>query len=31
MWGAHFAGVIVSPANPGYGVTELVHQLKGKP
>jgi len=28
MWGAHFAGAIVSPANPGYTAAELVHQLK---
>ncbi|KAF8850680.1 acetyl-CoA synthetase-like protein [Acephala macrosclerotiorum] len=26
-WGAHWAGVVVSPANPGYGVRELAHHL----
>ena len=28
VWGAHFAGGIVSPANPGYTVDELAFQLK---
>ncbi|KAF2481070.1 hypothetical protein BDY17DRAFT_300645 [Neohortaea acidophila] len=28
VWGTHFAGGIVSPANPAYTVDELVHQLK---
>lgn len=28
MWGCLWAGGIVSPANPGYGIDELVHQLK---
>lgn len=28
MWGAHWAGAIVSPANPGYTVDELAFQLK---
>nr|POE82670.1 putative 4-coumarate--coa ligase 1 [Quercus suber] len=27
-WGCHFAGGIVSPANPGYTVEELAFQLK---
>lgn len=27
-WGTHWAGGIVSPANPGYTLDELVHQLK---
>ncbi|KAK0273050.1 hypothetical protein LTR35_012462 [Friedmanniomyces endolithicus] len=27
-WGCHFAGGIVSPANPGYTVDELAFQLK---
>lgn len=27
-WGTHFAGGIVSPANPGYTVDELAYQLK---
>lgn len=27
-WGCHWAGGIVSPANPGYTVRELVHHLK---
>jgi 4-coumarate--CoA ligase len=27
-WGTHFAGGIVSPANPGYTVDELAFQLK---
>jgi len=27
-WGAHWAGGIVSPANPGYTVDELAFQLK---
>jgi acyl-CoA synthetase (AMP-forming)/AMP-acid ligase II len=27
-WGVHWAGGIVSPANPGYTVDELAHQLK---
>ena len=27
-WGAHFAGGIVSPANPAYTVRELVHHLR---
>ncbi|KAK3712553.1 hypothetical protein LTR37_008996 [Vermiconidia calcicola] len=28
IWGTHFAGGIVSPANPGYTVEELAFQLK---
>ncbi|CAK3846194.1 4-coumarate-- ligase 1 [Lecanosticta acicola] len=28
IWGTHFAGGIVSPANPGYTVEELAYQLK---
>ncbi|KAM3077593.1 hypothetical protein ACMFMG_006929 [Clarireedia jacksonii] len=28
LWGAHWAGGIVSPANPGYTVDELAFQLK---
>ena len=28
MWGAHWAGGIVSPANPGYTAEELAFQLK---
>ena len=28
MWGVHWAGGIVSPANPGYTVDELAFQLK---
>lgn len=28
VWGTHFAGGIVSPANPGYTVDELAFQLK---
>lgn len=28
MWGCHWAGGIVSPANPGYTVEELAFQLK---
>ena len=28
MWGAHWAGATVSPANPGYTVEELAFQLK---
>ncbi|KAF2720259.1 acetyl-CoA synthetase-like protein [Polychaeton citri CBS 116435] len=28
IWGVHFAGGIVSPANPGYTVDELAFQLK---
>lgn len=28
IWGALWAGGIVSPANPGYNVEELVFQLK---
>ncbi|KAF9885666.1 hypothetical protein FE257_012648 [Aspergillus nanangensis] len=28
MWGAHWAGGVVSPANPAYTVEELVFQLK---
>ncbi|THZ22398.1 acetyl-CoA synthetase-like protein [Aureobasidium pullulans] len=28
MWGAHWAGATVSPANPGYSVDELAFQLK---
>lgn len=28
MWGCLWAGGIVSPANPGYGVEELTYQLK---
>lgn len=27
-WGAHWAGGIVSPANPAYNLRELVHHLK---
>lgn len=27
-WGTHWAGGIVSPANPGYTLDELCHQLK---
>ncbi|KAK5697136.1 hypothetical protein LTR17_024000 [Elasticomyces elasticus] len=27
-WGCHFAGGVVSPANPGYTVDELAFQLK---
>lgn len=27
-WGTHWAGGIISPANPTYTVKELVHQLK---
>ena len=27
-WGAHWAGAIVSPANPGYSAEELAFQLK---
>lgn len=27
-WGTHWAGGVVSPANPGYTVEELVFQLK---
>ncbi|KAK5173589.1 uncharacterized protein LTR77_002270 [Saxophila tyrrhenica] len=27
-WGVHFAGGVVSPANPGYTVEELAFQLK---
>lgn len=27
-WGTHWAGGILSPANPGYGVDELAFQLK---
>jgi acyl-CoA synthetase (AMP-forming)/AMP-acid ligase II len=27
-WGAHFAGGIVSPANPAYTVRELAHHLR---
>lgn len=27
-WGAHFAGGVVSPANPGYTADELAFQLK---
>lgn len=27
-WGCHWAGGIVSPANPGYTVRELTHHLK---
>ncbi|EEH04398.1 phenylacetyl-CoA ligase [Histoplasma capsulatum G186AR] len=29
MWGAHWAGGVVSPANPTYTVDELAFQLKG--
>ncbi|KAL9616469.1 MAG: hypothetical protein Q9160_008664 [Pyrenula sp. 1 TL-2023] len=28
IWGTHWAGGIVSPANPGYTVAELTYQLK---
>lgn len=28
MWGTHWAGGIVSPANPGYSAEELAFQLK---
>ncbi|KAI9882602.1 MAG: hypothetical protein M1823_005649 [Watsoniomyces obsoletus] len=28
IWGCHWAGGIVSPANPGYNVEELAFQLK---
>jgi 4-coumarate--CoA ligase len=28
MWGCHWAGGIVSPANPGYTAEELAFQLK---
>lgn len=28
IWGTHWAGGIVCPANPGYTVGELVFQLK---
>ena len=28
IWGAHWAGAIVSPANPGYTTDELAFQLK---
>ncbi|KAI5275410.1 acetyl-CoA synthetase-like protein [Aureobasidium subglaciale] len=28
MWGAHWAGATVSPANPGYSADELAFQLK---
>ncbi len=28
MWGTHWAGGILSPANPAYTVEELAHQLK---
>ena len=28
IWGAHWAGAIVSPANPGYKTEELAFQLK---
>lgn len=27
-WGTHWAGGVVSPANPGYTIDELVHQLR---
>ncbi|EMC91272.1 hypothetical protein BAUCODRAFT_39435 [Baudoinia panamericana UAMH 10762] len=27
-WGCHFAGGVVSPANPAYTVNEIAHQLK---
>jgi acyl-CoA synthetase (AMP-forming)/AMP-acid ligase II len=27
-WGTHFAGGVVSPANPGYSPRELVHHLQ---
>lgn len=27
-WGTHWAGGIVSPANPAYNVRELAHHLK---
>ncbi|KAE8351076.1 hypothetical protein BDV28DRAFT_26531 [Aspergillus coremiiformis] len=29
MWGTHWAGGVVSPANPAYTTEELVFQLKG--
>lgn len=28
VWGTHFAGGIISPANPAYTVEELVFQLR---
>lgn len=28
IWGAHWAGAVVTPANPAYGVEELTFQLK---
>lgn len=28
IWGTHWAGGIISPANPGYNVEELAFQLK---
>ncbi|KAL6716170.1 hypothetical protein ACLMJK_005736 [Lecanora helva] len=28
MWGTHWAGGIISPANPGYTIEELAFQLK---
>ena len=28
MWGVHYAGGTVSPANPGYSAEELAFQLK---
>lgn len=28
MWGTHWAGGILSPANPAYNVKELAYQLK---
>jgi 4-coumarate--CoA ligase len=28
IWGTHWAGGIISPANPGYNVSELAFQLK---
>jgi 4-coumarate--CoA ligase len=28
VWASHWAGAIVSPANPGYSVDELAFQLK---
>lgn len=28
MWGCLWAGGVISPANPGYGVEELTYQLK---
>jgi long-subunit acyl-CoA synthetase (AMP-forming) len=28
LWGTHWAGGIISPANPGYNVDELAFQLK---